>query len=98
MQWLNKYHIAWAAGTAWTTLGFWRGMKQYDYEYSLKNNDKPNPTPYMYTERIGNGLLGVIVYMNPFLGFLALGKELYRLEINIRNLEDSKNNDTYRRL
>jgi len=42
--------------------------------------------------------LGVIVYMNPFLGFLALGKELYRLEINIRNLEDSKNNDTYRRL
>jgi hypothetical protein len=49
----------------------------------------------MYITSFCNGLYGIFVYFNPvFLPYL-MTKELYRLEVNLRNLENEKNSRFY---
>ena len=52
-----------------------RGLNQYEYEYK---NGKSN---YLYINKITTGLLGCIIYINPFFLPFTIHKELYRLEI-----------------
>ena len=65
----------------WCGLGFFRGLKYYDYDISKKKK------PYMYLHSTMNGCLGVFIYANPLLLPITLHKELYRLEVGIRKLE-----------
>jgi hypothetical protein len=93
---------------AWTTLGFYRGVKLYDsnykteykhYEQRDRNKDSIYVKPkYFYTHLFGYGLFGTFVYLNPFTGPFAAIKELYRLEVNIRGLKEEKKSDTYNNL
>jgi hypothetical protein len=80
--------LAWAG---WGGLGCYRGIK--DYKYSVEKYE----LPYMYTTHGLYGIAGFIVYLNPLLLCLTLPKELYRLEVNLRGLEDEKHTDKYRK-
>ena len=81
----KKTQMKIAVGTLWCLLGFKRGMNDYDYKY--EKYDREHNKPYFYTSKIPSGLLGVFFYINPFLLPLAVHKEIYRLEVNIRGLE-----------
>jgi hypothetical protein len=83
------------AAASWSMLGFYRGMQSYDYKYRKFSNQTQTQTPYFYSSRIGYGILGVVLYINPALIFLAGAKEIYRLEVNIRGMEDEKKSPEY---
>lgn len=44
------------------------------------------------------GLIGSILYMAPFTIIFMIPKEIYRLEVDLRNLQNEKDNDWYNRL
>jgi hypothetical protein len=97
-------------GGSWAALGFYRGVKMYNYNYGgkkhleyeyIKNTNKP----YLYSKTIENGgkrflsgLMGTVFYLNPFFWFIYIPKEIYRLEVNIRGLEDEKKSTYYNEL
>jgi len=77
--------------TGWSILGFRRGMQQYDYRYNKNNKDSyGRKETYLYSTKLLNGLLGIFIYINPFCLLPITFKEIYRLEVNIRNLENEK--------
>jgi hypothetical protein len=76
---------------SWWGVGFYRGVNYYKY----KHNKYESKEPYFYISSIGYGFYGLGLYSNPILIPFTIYKELYRLEINIRNLEDEKNSDFY---
>ena len=72
--------------SVWAGLGFIRGINSYNYY---------NNKPYMYSSSFMHGIFGVLIYVNPvFLPFTTY-KEFYRLEVNIRGLEEDKKTDYY---
>ena len=93
---------------SWGSLGFYRGLNAYNYGYieTIPKERKANePYMLMYTKalersiiRLGSGLLGTVVYIHPIFLFLVVTKELYRLEVNVRGLEEEKKSDFYNRL
>lgn len=77
-------------------LGYKRGINDYDYQYE-KRKDYMNNT-YLYSTRIGIGIFGGLCYVNPFLMPLFIRKEIYRLEVYMRELEEEKKSDYYNKL
>jgi hypothetical protein len=89
-----KHSIAILGCTSWCGLGFVRGIHAYKYQHNKYEKEKP----YMYINMSFSGILGFIFYANPtFLPFFMY-KEIYRLEVNIRNLEDKKKDYFYNEL
>jgi hypothetical protein len=70
--------------------------KKNIYKYTHKfSYGKPY---FFYSETIMSGFLGIIFYINPFLFPLVIAKEIYRLEINMRDeLDKLKDEDKYYR-
>ena len=97
----------------WSTLGFYRGCGEYNYEYNkkikyyekeLEVNKKYNniisvekPT-YFYTTKIYNGFIGVVLYLFPISIPHIIIKEIYRIEINFRNIKQEKETEYYNRV
>ena len=84
----------------WPALGFKRGMNSYDYYYSnnklYRNYDKSEKAkPHLYLHKIAWGFGGMLWYLNPVGVFFGLYKEAYRIEVNLRGLEDEKKIDYY---
>ena len=76
----------------WPALGFKRGMNSYDYNYSnnrLYRHSEKMKYP-LYLDKLVWGIVGMLWYLNPVGGFFGLYKEIYRLEVNLRNIEDEK--------
>jgi len=100
----DKLNIFAGMFVTWGALGFYRGFNEPDYDYQVRyNNYIKQPFLYSrqvikYVKKIGNGLLWSGMYINPFLIFITLPKEIYRLEVDIRGLEDEKKTDSYKRL
>jgi len=99
---LNK-NITKCAIVCWSGLGFYRGMKSYEYDFGT--SEKFNDNPYLYTKKFKNssimifgGFVGLILYIHPFFSFITIPKEIYRLEVNIRGLENEKKTDYYNQL
>ena len=67
--------------TLWSGLGFMRGVNYYNY------SDKE---PYLYSSSFMYGIFGLVIYANPILLPFTTYKEVYRLEINIRNLNEKQ--------
>jgi hypothetical protein len=86
-----KYKLLIIGYTSWCGLGFIRGVNSYNYSHNKYEKNKP----YIYIDSMINGILGITVYTNPLLLPITIHKELYRLETNIRNLEDEKNSSYY---
>ena len=89
-----KYSIAAIGYASWCGLGFVRGTQDYAFNYNRFDKNKP----YMYIRSFMYGNLGIILYANPILLPIFLYKETYRLEINLRNLENEKNSSFYNEL
>ena len=85
--------------SSWSGLGFIRGINYYKYNNNKYNNNKYiTNEPYMYSNSILYGMYGMIKYSNPFLLPFTIYKELYKLEVNIRDLKDVKNDSYYNEL
>jgi hypothetical protein len=91
--------------SSWLSLGFYRGTKYYGRDYKKeciryeerKDNkyytvDKPE---YFYGQCVAYGLFGILLYVNPLTFAAVIPKEIYRLEVNIRGLNEEKKKDSY---
>ena len=78
-------------------LGFYRGLNEYDYKYEQNKKYQLNKNdPYLYSGKFTGGFIGCIFYLNPLLSlFITIPKEIYRLEVNLRGLENEKTTDRY---
>jgi hypothetical protein len=76
----------------WCSLGLYRGGQKYDYEY---NSKKYNNKSYLYTVKFSNSILYGFLYMNPIFFPFILYKEIYRLEVNLKKLENEKKINYY---
>ena len=77
---------------SWSTLGFKRGIDSFNY------NNKDSPRAGLYVNKAFWGVSGTIFYITPILFFFAAYKEIYRLEVNLRGLEDEKKTSFYNEL
>lgn len=76
-----------------TVLGFRRGYDSYKYD-----TEKRKKT-FLYSDACYEGLFGIFGYVNPItFVFSALPKEIYRIEVNLRDLKEEKNTDYYHKL
>lgn len=89
----NPYYIPFLYVYSMGSLGLYRGINAGIYHYNKK--DVSN---IMYTHLLEYGLFGIIVYINPCMLPITLCKELYRLEVNIRQLDHLKYSNYYNRL
>ncbi len=99
----NKQKVFLGLYSAWGALGCRRGYLQYKYNHEQKTKrylenktSATNPGPFYYTSAALESFFGGgIVYINPFFVPWTIIKELKRLEINLRNLEEEKNSSSY---
>ena len=86
--------------TGWGLLGYNRGTNSYDYKYKKYNGKKEiqEKETYLYSAKVFYGISGIFLYVNPFLLPIIIPKEVYRLEVNIRNNENEKKSDYYNEL
>jgi hypothetical protein len=70
----------------WSGLGFIRGVNYYKFDKAK---------PYIYSYLCMNGLLGTFIYATPIFMPFCIHKEIYRLEINVRKLENEKKSRYY---
>ena len=90
----KKDLLVFVTGTGWSVLGFNRGLQSYEYTYHKSMHKEP----YLYIHKGQHGFMGLFLYINPFLLPLTLYKEMYRLEVNLRGLEEEKKTDYYNHL
>jgi len=81
--------------TAWALLGLKRGINSYDYKYLRNRLYRNSLIPPFYIDKAGWGFVGTMLYLNPCTFFFVLYKEVYRIEVNLRGLEDEKKTDYY---
>jgi len=97
----NKKIMKFTFFTCVSLLGFKRGTNSYNYKF--QKNRKKNKTDtslegsetYLYSAKISYGIFGTFIYINPFLSFITIPKEIYRLEVNLRSLEKEKESEFY---
>lgn len=87
---MNRFLYAIPVGLS--VLGFARGTHSYEFNH---NRAWSKFEPYMYSTKFGFGVIGVFVYLCPAFYVIVLPKEIYRLEVNIRGLEDEKETQYY---
>jgi hypothetical protein len=88
---MNFKYVNYSIITAWSLLGFNRGMNLYNFN-NQKYLEKPT---YLYSVKFLYGALGFGVYINPIFLFMTIPKEIYRLEVVLRGLEDEKKTHYY---
>ena len=91
---LNKNNYLKIAYAGWCGLGFYRGIKAYNYSYNKYNKDES----YMYVYSIGHGFRGSFYYVFPIFFPIMIHKEIYRFEVNMRNIEKEKASSYYNEL
>jgi hypothetical protein len=80
--------------TGWCGLGLIRGINSYNYTF-----DKYNIREHkLYTDKILHGFGGMFIYAVPIFLPILIYKEIYRLEVDIRDLKDEKRTTTYNHL
>jgi hypothetical protein len=99
---MNAKHIWPIISCSWAALGFYRGAKQYSYncdieikKYADKINAAASTKPkFMTTSCIFRGFIGTAAYVFPCTMPFVAYKEIYRLEMNIRGLDEEDINST----
>jgi len=69
--------------------------KKYNSNYVHIPPVKPT---YFYLSSITNGFFGIALYILPFTIPICVMKEIYRIEINLRNLDEEKKTIFYNTL
>lgn len=91
----EKYMIVKMIYIGWCGFGFIRGI-QYPYQCNLII--KPSIHHPMYIEKFVNGLFGCFIYSNLLMLPFVIHKEVYRLEVAVRQLGYEKNDEYYNNL
>jgi hypothetical protein len=86
-----KYKIGLICYTSWCGIGFVRGVNSHNFSH-FKNETKE---PIIYTNSFIYGFFGLFMYANPIFLPISIYKEIYRLEVDIRNLENEKKSRFY---
>jgi len=101
---LNKFDknsVFIMAYAGWGCLGFYRGVQLYNFDYQKDMENYKKDSRYrekpeqFYISKFGMGLLITGLYIIPPTFMLVAIKELYRLEINLRGLNEKKENRDY---
>jgi len=98
---IKSSHVFATTGILWCSLGFARGLQDYDYTYAENKQNVENKGTYLYSSRIGKGFVGLFLYAFPILPIFIIPiipKEIYRLEVGLRGLEEEKKGDYYNKL
>lgn len=90
-----KQYAVHSAIASWSALGFYRGIKSYDYEHKKLESRSYNPNTYLYSYRITRGAMSAAFYLCPLFLPITVPKEIYRAEVVLRGLEAEKNTDYY---
>jgi hypothetical protein len=103
MNYFLKNTKLYVFGSGWLFLGFYRGTQEYNFKYKNKlieyeKNKIPRKPIFFYNECFINGILGSFIYIFPIFIYKIIPKELYRLEVCIRNIEHEKNSRYYNEL
>jgi hypothetical protein len=92
-----KRNIGFITFCVWPVLGFKRGLNSYDYNFSnnklYKHHEKAKH-PF-YLDKLAWGITGTVMYLMPPFCLIVAYKEMYRLEVNVRGLENEKKTDYY---
>ena len=67
----------------------------YDYNYPHNKVKYGKEKQHLYLNKVIWGLGAILAYINPGSLPFMLYKEVYRLEVNLRRLEDEKKTDYY---
>ena len=85
----------------WSSLGFYRGINSYTYDHKKnqkryeRSKDIYSKPQYFYLDCFGTGIFATMIYICPATFPFVLYKEAQRIEINIRNLNDTEILDEY---
>lgn len=92
---MNK--VVFTSLCGWTILGFKRGIDSYKFNFLNDELNKKSESPRspLYIKEAYWGVVGAVFYITPVLCFVAAYKEIYRLEVNLRGLEDEKKTRFY---
>ena len=90
----SKLYTTLTVGSVWTGLGIKRGADLYDSQHidsqHIDSQHRQN-YKYLYSDKLIYCLYGAVVYINPLFFIFTLHKELYRLEVKVRQLEKDDN-------
>lgn len=76
---------------SWCGLGYYRGINSYNYNYKKYNIGENK----LYIDKILHGFLGLSIYSFHVYLPILIYKEIYRLEVNMKNLEDEQKSNYY---
>jgi len=95
-----KNKIIFVTLSSWSALGFKRGVDSYNYHYSNNRlyRDFEKMKHPLYLDKLVWGIGGILCYLNPITACVVLYKEVYRLEVNLRGIEDEKKTDYYNKV
>jgi hypothetical protein len=97
-------------GLSWVSLGFYRGVKLYNYKYHHKNNEyiilnndnngkykhcTDIEKMYSYSSALGSGIGALFIYGLPVFWPFLLTKEIYRIELYLNNLQEHTQDASY---
>jgi hypothetical protein len=82
----------------WSALGFYRGVNSYKYENETYTKRYAKPVRYLYSATLLYGITGSVIYLFPVLLPITIAKEIYRIEVNLRGLNDDKKTRYYNEL
>jgi hypothetical protein len=84
----------------WCGIGFKRGIDNYNYDVDRINSYRKdgNKIQYLYINALGMGMCGLCIYANLLTFPFTIYKELYRLEVNTKDLVDEKVKSYYNNL
>ena len=91
-----KYSLCAIVYTSWSGLGYIRGIHSYKYNHNKYETEKKED--YLYVSSLVYGFFGICIYANPVLLPFTIYKEIYRFEVDVRNLEDEKKTSFYNSL
>ena len=92
---IPKYEFLLAS---WSALGFYRGVHSYKYEIETYTKRYSKPVRYLYSAMLLHGIVGSSLYLFPLLWPITMAKEIYRIEVNLRGLNEDKQTRYYNEL
>lgn len=84
-----------AVYSSFALLGVYRGIRSYNYDFKTYPQVGRNEKPYLYTGAAFRGGVYGILYICPILNLFIFSKEIYRLEVNLRNMKEEMENPEY---
>jgi hypothetical protein len=93
---MNK-NIIKLGSASWLSLGFYRGIKLYNYNYNEALKEESNKM-YRVSYAFAYGAYASFLYAVPILWPSIVLKEIYRLEMNANFLVNDLNSDQIREI